>query len=167
VVRGNMEDIEMRRVAGMLPSSWQKRLEKWKIMGRRDEDLIAIERNFYGTVTVSRMGSDEDPYNEGRALYNGRIWHGFQFTDPSRELEPSTYYVSGTGAALAVQENPRVGQGLRVAVIGLGSGSMAAHAKKDDVFRFYDIDPKVEMVSHKYFTYLDKIPEARGATVDF
>ena len=55
----------------------------------------------------------------------------------------STYYVSGTGAALAVQENPRQGQGLRVAVIGLGSGSMAAHAKKGDMFRFYDIDPKV------------------------
>ena len=32
---------------------------------------------------------------------------------------------------------------LRVAVIGLGSGSMAAHAKKGDVFKFYDIDPKV------------------------
>src|SRR5207253_5935271 len=68
--------------------------------------------------------------------------------------------------ALAVQENPRAGQGLRVAVIGLGSGSMAAHAQKGDTFRFYDIDPKVEMVAHKYFTYLDKIPEARGATVE-
>src|SRR4029079_10774831 len=149
-----------------LPQSWRSQLMKWNVLPQPDRDLIAMERNFYGTVTVSRMGSDEDPYNDGKALYNGRIWHGFQFTDPSRELEPSTYYVSGTGAALAVQENPRAGQGLRVAVIGLGSGSMAAHAKKGDVYRFYDIDPKVEMVAHKYFTYLDKIPKARDCTVE-
>jgi hypothetical protein len=165
-VRLNMEDIETNRLAKLLPESWRAKLVKWNMVGRPEKDLIAMERNFYGTVTVSRMGSDEDPYNDGRALYNGRIWHGFQFTDPSRELEPSTYYVSGTGAALAVQENPRAGQGLRVAVIGLGSGSMAAHAQKGDVFRFYDIDPKVEMVAYKYFTYLDKIPKARDATVD-
>jgi hypothetical protein len=165
-VRLNMEDIETNRLVRMLPESWRQRLVNWNMMGKPERDLIAMERNFYGTVTVTRMGSDEDPYNDGRALYNGRIWHGFQFTDPSRELEPSTYYVSGTGAALAVQENPRKGQGLRVAVIGLGSGSMAAHAQEGDTFRFYDIDPKVEMVAHKYFTYLDKIPKARNATVE-
>jgi EF hand domain-containing protein len=165
-VRLNMDDIESNRLAKMLPEKWQEKLTAWNILHKPDRDLIAMERNFYGTVTVSKMGDDDDPYNVGRALYNGRIWHGFQFTDPSRELEPSTYYVSGTGAALAVQENPRAGQGLRVAVIGLGSGSMAAHAQKGDTFRFYDIDPKVEMVAHKYFTYLDKIPKARDCTVD-
>jgi hypothetical protein len=165
-MRLNMEDIESNRLVRILPESWRNRLVKWNMLGRPERDLIAMERNFYGTVTVSRMGSDEDPYNEGRALYNGRIWHGFQFTDPSRELEPSTYYVSGTGAALAVQENPRAGQGLRVAVIGLGSGSMAAHAKKGDVFRFYDIDPKVLKVANEQFTYLRKIPQARDAKVE-
>jgi len=166
MVRGNMEEIETRRVARMLPTSWEQRLEKWGILGRPDRDLIAIDRNFYGTVTVKRMGSDDDPYNDGKALYNGRIWHGFQFTDPSRELEPSTYYVDGTGAALAVKENPRKGQGLRVAVIGLGSGSMAAHASKGDLFKFYDIDPKVLKVAKEQFTYLRKIPAARDCDVD-
>lgn len=165
-VRGNMSEIEMRRLAGLLPKSMEETLRKRKWLAEPDRDLIAIERNFYGTVTVSRMGSDDDPYNDGRALYNGRIWHGFQFVDPSRELEPSTYYVTGTGAALAVQENPRAGQGLRVAVIGLGSGSMCAHAKKGDFWRFYDIDPKVEMVARKHFTYLEKIPKARECEVE-
>jgi hypothetical protein len=166
IVRHNMEEIEMRRVARTLPSSWQEKLEKWKILGRPDRDLIAMERNFYGTVTVKRMGSDDDPYNDGKALYNGRIWHGFQFTDPSRELEPSTYYVDGTGAALAVKENPRKAKGLRVAVIGLGSGSMAAHAQKGDLFKFYDIDPKVLKVAQEQFTYLRKIPAARDCQVE-
>jgi EF hand len=158
VVRGNLENVEVRRVVRFLPQSWQDKLTKWKVIGPADKDLIAMERNFYGTVRVTRTGDDEDPYNDGRSLYNGRIWHGFQFTSPERQLEPSTYYVSGTGAALAVEENPRRSQGLRVAVIGLGSGSMAAHGKAGDLFRFYDIDPKVEMVARKYFTYLAKSP---------
>lgn len=166
VVPGNREDIEVRRVASLLPASWQTKLENWKIMGAKDDDLIAIERNFYGTVTVKYMGSQDDPENLGKALYNGRIWHGFQFVDPSKELEPSTYYVDGTGAALAVKENPRAGQGLRVAVIGLGSGSMAAHARKGDLFKFYDIDPKVLKVATENFTYLKKIPAARDCQVE-
>jgi len=52
-----------------------------------------------------------------------------------------------------------------VAVIGLGSGSMAAHAKKGDLFKFYDIDPKVLKVAQEQFTYLRKIPEARDCEV--
>jgi hypothetical protein len=118
-----------------------------------DSDLVTIERNFYGTVYVTKMGEGED---EGRALYNGRIWHGFQYLNPARQLEATTYYVDGTGAALAVKQNPRAGQGLRVAVIGLGTGSMAAHASKGDDFTFYDIDPKVVKVARTYFTYLEK-----------
>jgi hypothetical protein len=129
-------------------------------MGNRDdpgEDVIAIQRNFYGTVKVTKMG-DEDSGTGGRGLYNGRIWHGFQYTDPARQLEPTTYYVPGTGAALSVMEHPRKDQGLRVAVIGLGTGSMAAHGREGDKYRFYDIDPKVVDVARKYFTYLDKSP---------
>jgi hypothetical protein len=148
----------MRRWGSVLPPSWQAALRKWRFLPQPDPTLIAIERNFYGTVRVETMGDEDDPYNAGLALYNGRIWHGFQFTMPERQLEPSTYYVTGTGAAMAVQENPRREQGLRIAVLGLGSGSMAAHAKAGDVIRFYEIDPKVEMVARKYFTYLEKSP---------
>jgi hypothetical protein len=125
---------------------------------KRDEDVIYIDRNFYGTVTVSKMGDDDDPWEMGRALYNGRIWHGFQYLDESRQLEPTTYYVAGTGAAVAVNDHPRRPGNLRVAVVGLGTGSMAAHARPGDLFRFYEIDPKVERVARQYFTYLDKSP---------
>jgi hypothetical protein len=120
-----------------------------------NKEIVAMERNFYGTVRITKMGSGED---EGRALYNGRIWHGFQFLDEARQLEPTTYYVDGTGAAIAVKQHPRAGSGLRVAVIGLGTGSMAAHGREGDFFRFYDIDPKVVKVARTYFTYLEKSP---------
>jgi spermidine synthase len=43
-------------------------------------------------------------------------------------------------------------------VIGLGSGSMAAHGKEGDQYVFYEIDPKVVDAAYKYFTYLAKSP---------
>jgi hypothetical protein len=122
------------------------------------DDVIYIGRNFYGTVTVSKMGDEDDEWEMGRALYNGRIWHGFQYLDESRQLEPTTYYIHGTGAAVAVNDHPRRPGNLRVAIVGLGTGSMAAHARPGDLFRFYEIDPKVEHVARQYFTYLDKSP---------
>ncbi|HEX5106164.1 MAG TPA: fused MFS/spermidine synthase, partial [Pirellulaceae bacterium] len=119
-----------------------------------EDDTVAISRNFYGTVTVKTLKDDEDPSGDGLALYNGRIWHGFQYSDPARAMEPTTYYVDGTGAALSVHSHPRADEPLRVAVIGLGTGTMAVHGRKGDVFRFYDIDPKVVKVAQTYFTYL-------------
>lgn len=157
VVRGNLNEIELRRMVAALPSTWQQKLTVWGVVGKPDPDLIAIERNFYGTIRIERMFSEDDP-DAGIALYNGRIWHGFQFLAPDRQLEPSTYYVAGTGAALAVMHHPRAAQGLKVAVIGLGSGSMAAHGKAGDEYVFYEIDPKVVDAARKYFTYLAKSP---------
>lgn len=118
------------------------------------KETVAIKRNFYGTATVRRM-DEEDPYDNGFALYNGRIWHGFQYADPSRRMEPTTYYINSTGAALAVNHHPRAKDGLRVAVIGLGTGTMAVHGKPGDVYRFYDIDPKIVEIARNHFTYLD------------
>ena len=121
-----------------------------------EDGVVATYRNFYGTVTVKKLEDEEDPTGSGLALYNGRIWHGFQYSEPSRRMEPTTYYVNNTGASLAVNQHPRRGGPMRVAVIGLGTGTMAVHGRKGDLFRFYDIDPKVVKVAREHFTYLDE-----------
>ena len=120
------------------------------------EGVVAIERNFYGTVKVQTLEDEEDPTGSGLALYNGRIWHGFQYTEPSRRMEPTTYYINNTGAALAVNRHPRRDETLRVGVIGLGTGTMAVHARDGDVFRFYEIDEKIERIARQHFTYLEE-----------
>jgi hypothetical protein len=119
-----------------------------------EKDVREIKRNFYGTIMVKELIDEEDPSGSGLALYNGRIWHGFQFSDPARAMEPSTYYINSTGVAIAVHRHPRHSEPMRVAVIGLGTGTMAVHGKPGDDFRFYDIDPKVVDVAKKWFTYL-------------
>ena len=123
------------------------------VIDKPGDNVLALARNFYGTLAVKTYG-DEGTDSAGRGLYHGRILHGFQYSDPLRENEPTTYYISTSGAGIAVEQFPReTGRGLRVAVIGLGAGTMAAHGQTGDVYRFYDIDPKVIRLSDEFFTF--------------
>jgi hypothetical protein len=56
---------------------------------------------------------------------------------------------------------------MRVAVIGLGTGSMIAWGRKGDDWTFYEINPLVDQVARddRYFTYL-KDSNAQSAKVD-
>jgi hypothetical protein len=126
-----------------------------------DEEAVAVVRNFYGVLAVKRLDQD-DPAESGRALYHGRILHGFQFDDPARELLPNTYYVPTCGVGLAAEQYPREpGKGMKVGVIGLGTGTMSTHGISGDHYRFYDIDPKVVAISDQYFTYRKKTPPTK------
>ncbi|ADB18278.1 integral membrane protein-like protein [Pirellula staleyi DSM 6068] len=117
-------------------------------------NVIAMLRNFYGTLHVQTY-DPENEVSQGRALYHGRILHGYQYLNETRRYEPTTYYIRGSGAGVAVENFPRAeNEPLRVAVIGLGSGTMATHGRKGDVYRFYDIDPKVITIANNYFTFL-------------
>lgn len=138
---------------------------------------VAIVRNFYGPLTVKERLSGDDLDGDGKedreafSLVHGGILHGFQFTDPSRRFEATTYYVNDSGAGVAVRHFPRShdaqgkDNGIRVGVVGLGAGTMAAHAQRDDVYRFYEIDPKVIALSKQYFTFRSDA-EARGAKTE-
>lgn len=58
-------------------------------------------------------------------------------------------------------ETPRSFDGqqpLRVAVVGLGVGTMAAYGEPGDVFRFYEINPQVEAFAREHFTFLSDCP---------
>ncbi|QDU31526.1 spermidine synthase [Anatilimnocola aggregata] len=124
----------------------------------------AVMRNFYGTLTVKKHEVDDETV--AHRLVHGGILHGYQFIDPIRRLEATTYYVNESGAGVAVLQYPRTaGQGMRVAVVGLGSGTMAAHAQQGDVYRFYEIDPKVIVISDRFFTFR-RDAEERGAKTE-
>src|SRR6185295_12405098 len=43
---------------------------------------------------------------------------------------------------------------IKVGVIGLGTGTLAAYGRKGDTFRFYDINPQVVAVARNQFGYL-------------
>jgi len=121
------------------------------------EDTVHIERNYYGVLRVKEGQTDEsDPDTRYRSLMNGAILHGEQYTSEKYRRSATTYYKvgSGIGRTLVAFE----GRPIRVAVIGLGAGSLAVYGDADDVYRFYDINPAVVRVAHQYFTYLDDCP---------
>jgi hypothetical protein len=86
-------------------------------------------------------------------FYSGRIVHGLQFADPARRNEPTVYYGRDTGAGQAMAGLAQK-EDLRVGLIGLGIGTMAAYAKPGQSFRFYELNSEVLRFAEDYFTYL-------------
>jgi len=117
------------------------------------ERALVMTRNFYGTLRVRDTGSGEDVV---RRLMHGVIMHGEQHLAKEKRNQPTTYYgpTSGVGLAMATLE----GKPKRVAVIGLGTGTLAVYGRKGDVFRFYEINPQVIEVAKTHFTYLADSP---------
>jgi spermidine synthase len=109
-------------------------------------------RNFY---SVLRTRDDTTPA-EFRSMLHGGIVHGGQLLDPELRFQPSSYFgpTSGYGRLFAsLPDTPR-----RVGVIGLGAGSMVAHARAGDIFRFYEINPQVLELAQLEFTFLTDSP---------
>jgi hypothetical protein len=119
-------------------------------MSRRP--TIFAERNFYGVVTVS-----DDPPSAGsdaiRMMINGGIQHGRQYLDPQRRREPLAYYGPETGVAQVLNARKQR-PGLKVGIVGLGVGTLAAFAEPGHTYRFYEINPISDVAAREYFTYL-------------
>jgi hypothetical protein len=115
---------------------------------------VAMTRNFYGRLAVV----DDDPMSKRplRGLFHGRILHGAQFLQSAIHLTPTTYYAKGSGIDVALNQHTRrlAGQPLRVGVIGLGAGTIAAWGRSGDRFRFFELDPDVVDFARRYFTFL-------------
>ncbi len=117
-----------------------------------EKDAIAQVRSFYGTLRVTQKSTEEAGIY--RTLIHGTIQHGTQFfANEEFRRNPTTYYAHNSGVGLALDLCCK-GRTRRVADIGLGTGTLAAYGAPGDVFRFYEIDPHVEVIAHNVFTYL-------------
>jgi spermidine synthase len=127
-----------------------------------DRGLLLASRGFYGVLRVVREEPGEP--DEYVKLLHGQITHGLQLSASSRRAELTAYYGPSSGVGLAIRRHPKrlASQPMRVGVIGLGVGTLAAWSRPGDVFRFYEIDPAVARLSegpHPVFSYLR---DARG-----
>jgi spermidine synthase len=105
-------------------------------------DTVYKSRNFYGVLHVIE-DSAYDPENHSFRLNHGRIVHGKQYQAANKRREPTSYYGRDSGVGLAIHHHPRRFLGLRIGVVGLGVGTLAAYGMKGDVIRFYEINPDV------------------------
>jgi len=116
-----------------------------------------LVRNFYGALRVHDEGDGVEEA-QIRKLTHGTINHGEEFLDTGRHLQPTTYYGYKSGIGLAIQE-AQVRLGLRVGVIGLGTGTIAAYGRPGDIYRFYDINPLVIDIARGQFRF---VPESKA-----
>jgi SAM-dependent methyltransferase len=116
------------------------------------DGTIVTARNFYGVLRVkeSRTGSADDR----RSLTHGATRHGSQYLAPELRRQPTSYYTATSGIGRLLEAlHPRLAP-LRMGVIGLGTGTLAAWGSKGDVYRFYDINPDVIAIAKRDFTFL-------------
>ncbi len=132
-------------------------------------DEVVIQRNFYGVIRVKRSGFtlDQPLYVDAigkqitayqrMALIHGVTIHGFQLQGQLLKDLPTAYYSPTGGGGLAILNHPDRGRGMRVGVLGLGIGTLAAYGQPGDVYRFYEINPAVIQLAEGaggYFSYL-------------
>ncbi len=121
---------------------------------------IETARSFFGIHKVAEVGD-----GKARVLYHGTTVHGAQRlrnddgTPVSGPLLPQTYYYPGgpyseaIGAARAVRGNLD-----HVAVVGLGTGTLACHRKGGELWTFFEIDPEVIRIARdpRRFEFLSR-----------
>ena len=115
-------------------------------------DAVTITRNFYGELRVVQVAdATNGPY---RTLVNGTTIHGAQFLSSAFRRRATTYYTSTSGVGRLLDALDHRGPALRVGIIGLGAGTLAAYGRSGDTYRFYEIDPASIHVANTDFTFL-------------
>jgi hypothetical protein len=122
-----------------------------------DEGRVETVRSFFGVhkILVTSTG-------QYHVLMHGTTIHGAeQFRSDGTPMpgrpEPITYYHrdGGIGQAIAAIRE-RKGAPLRVAVIGLGAGTLTCAAEQGETWKFFEIDQSMVDTARdpRYFTYI-------------
>lgn len=100
-----------------------------------ERGLYLGKRNFYGALRIYELDQG------GKALFHGQTLHGAQLNPPNNHL-PMAYYGPDSGIGIVLQNHPKraAGGGLRVGIVGLREGTLAAYGMPDDHFRYYEIN---------------------------
>ena len=125
-----------------------------------DDGRVETVRSFFGVHKIVVT-----PRGQYHVLMHGTTIHGAEKfrnndgTPVTGRPEPITYYHrdGGIGQAItAIRE--RKGAPLKVAVIGLGSGSLTCASEPGEDWKFFEIDQSMVDTARdpKYFTYIQK-----------
>jgi hypothetical protein len=123
-----------------------------------DDGRVDTVRSFFGVHKIVVT-----PHGQYHVLMHGTTIHGaekFQNDDGTPVTgrpEPITYYHKdgGIGQAIAAVRE-RKGGPLRVAVIGLGAGTLTCASEPGETWKFFEIDQTMVDTARdpKYFTYI-------------
>ena len=124
-----------------------------------DGDRVSVTRNFFGVKKVLY----EADINM-RKLVHGDTMHGRESLDAELAGQPLSYY-HRTGPVGEVMQLLDHRSAQRVAVVGLGAGSIAAYGGPNRHISFLDVDPQVVDIARRYFTFLQRCGDACDVAV--
>jgi spermidine synthase len=111
---------------------------------------VYTSRNFFG---VKRVLYDKD--ENAIRLEHGDTIHGVERLDPELAGEPLGYYLrSGPLGDVMKMIDGRANQ--RVAVVGLGGGTIAAYGNASRHVTFFEIDPQIQEIAENQFSFLHR-----------
>jgi SAM-dependent methyltransferase len=123
----------------------------WQIKEFYGNTVLAV-RNFYGVLRVQEFETGGPSHH--RSLIHGTILHGTQYLAPELLQTPTTYYTQTSGIGRVLESLHPTTRPIKVGIIGLGTGTIATYGAKGDIYRFYDINPKVIEIANRDFSYL-------------
>lgn len=113
-------------------------------------------RSFYGTVSVVERRDPADPRNDHRVFFSGRITHGVQYLHPELRHVPTTYYATDSGIGETLGYLAARQPSARVALIGLGAGTLAGYARETDRYDLFEINPDAVRIARRWFDNLER-----------
>jgi hypothetical protein len=125
-----------------------------------DDGRVETVRSFFGVHKIVVT-----PHGQYHVLMHGTTIHGaekFQNDDGTPVTgrpEPITYYHKDGGIGQAISAiRERKGGPLRVAAIGLGSGTLTCASEPGETWKFFEIDQSMVDTARdpRYFTYIQK-----------
>lgn len=118
-------------------------------------DSLAQARSFFGVLRITEAKA-AGYADHVRLLANGTTLHGAQAMDAADPCRPLTYYAPETPIGQVILSTGTRKRNMVVGAVGMGAGTVAAYARPDDEYRFYEIDPLVIAITTqpKFFTYI-------------
>src|SRR5205085_1438076 len=119
------------------------------------------DRSYFGVLKI-----DESEFRRNGLTYHtlthGTTTHGMQCMAEEYRAEALTYYDRNGPVGQLFATYPELTH--NYAVIGLGTGTMAAYGDADRKVTFYEIDRHVREIAKnpRYFTYLSDYAKRRG-----
>ena len=116
---------------------------------KKDPSCVMTFRNYYGILKVMEQGMH-------RYLHHGSIIHGVQSIKQKDSRHPLFYYrENGPFGEIFSELKPK---NPKIALVGLGIGSLLGYSKPGYSWDVYEINPAVIKTAGKYFCYLDTSP---------
>jgi hypothetical protein len=109
-------------------------------------EYVHKERNYYGIYEIYDG-------TQLRTFIHGTTLHGVQLREGPLKPVPIGYYSPNSPVGEVMIENQETFK--RVALIGLGAGSLAGYGNPKQAYDFYELDPDVHRMAKDYFTYID------------